>query len=616
MYQLRDYQQECLAKSIARFDAGVWDQLVVKATGTGKGVLIASLPGAYGLCGGRFDGKKMLFLVHREELLSDISNRIAKNNPTLKVGIEQGDKPSADLDCDIICAGVQTIGVHRPKLAKLIPNPDLWDNPDAEVMVPEAFRNKRIERYNPDDFAIIVVDEAHHTTGQTYQNVLKYFGVLKQARTPRKKPDKVLIGFTATPNRADGTGLNKFYSEIVFELNITQAIQRGILVDISAFQVSTEISIAQVSTRQGDFATKELERAVNTPERNALIVAKYKELGKDLPGLAFSVDVQHAKDIAAAFNAAGVSAAHVSYLTPKDERARLIAAFRAGELKILTSSSLLAEGFDEPSATVILMMRPTKSATLFCQCIGRGLRPYPSKEDLAKMLAAGQQPRFIKDSAIVIDFVDLAGKHSLNSLNSLMGIPPKIKLNGEKVLETLEEIEKITSKQQGLQLESANSMEQLRGLAEKVDLFAKPEIPPEIRAISQMAWMKSASGGYVLDFSSTKGADSVHIKENTLGQFVVFKAKNGMRVVANTAQTLAEAVKFGEAQVPEDCRGMMKINAGWANTTPSDKQIGLYSMLYPEVRKQFTDSQAFAAFVKNKYTKGQVSLLITQRNRR
>lgn len=198
---------------------------------TGKGSLVAMLPRFFRLGKERLSGKKMLFVVHRKELLDDIANRIALNNPTLKIGIEQ-EKNWADPDCDIVCASVQTIGINsgnRKQVGDQLDDDGIYSGAASTeagtAVAPEVFSNKRIERWNPDDFSIVVVDEAHHITGQTYQNILKYFQVLKKDPAANN-PRKLLCGFSATPGRADNMGLDGYFQEITYELNIRQAIQR------------------------------------------------------------------------------------------------------------------------------------------------------------------------------------------------------------------------------------------------------------------------------------------------------------------------------------------------------------------------------------------------------
>jgi superfamily II DNA or RNA helicase len=624
IYVPRDYQSECLNSIRSKFREAINRQLIVMATGLGKGSLVAMLPRFFRLGKERLAGKKMLFIVHRKELLDDIANRIALNNPTLKVGIEQ-EKNWADPDCDIVCASVQTIGINsgnRKQVGEQLDGEGIYSGATSieagTAVAPEAFSNKRIERWNPDDFSIVVVDEAHHITGQTYQNILEYFQVLKK-NPAANNPRKLLLGFTATPGRADNMGLDGYFQEITYERNIRQAIQMGSLVGISAFTVSTEVSLDDIKVKQGELEVKELSRTVNTPTRNNLVVDKYIEHGKDLPGLGFCVDVQHAEDLALLFRERGISAEAVSYRTPKDDRARIIKAYKNLEIKVLCSATLLSEGFDSASATVAMLARPTKSRILYTQMLGRVLRPFPSPEYAEQLAAQGQTPPFVKESAIVIDIVDVCSRHNLNTVNTLLGIPPKMKMNGEKAMAVAEEVEKIMAKQPGLKLDTISSLKELKAMSERIDLFSTPEIPDAVKKVSTMAWLPQGVGTFVLNIpksSDPRDPDSLIVRENALGQFDVLRSKNGIRVPVSTEADLKSALSRAEKDVPTNVAGMMSIEAAWRNTTPSDKQITLYASLYPERRRAFASPELFREFVRKSMKKGDLSNLIAARNGR
>jgi len=606
---LRDYQNELLTNAVTRYDGGrgLCKPFVVMATGLGKGEVIAHLPIYFELGEGWLKGKKMLVFVHRDTLLKDLAERIAFYNPGLKVGIDQGENV-ADLDCDVVCASVQTIGTNYYNRSK----PDAPPMLDLGFMfadelpdTPEGFSNKRLERWNPDDFAIVVVDEAHHAAAETYRNVLRYFRVYKPE--PEYNSNRLLMAFSATPSRADNLGLDGIFDEILRnkagDLDILFGIKSGYLCNIEPEQVYTDVSLDDVSTRAGDFATKQLEKAVNTPSRNRLVVNDYLTCGSGLPGLAFTVDVQHSEDLAAAFIEGGVRAAAVSYRTPKAEQKRIIEAYKNFEIQVLVSSSLLLEGFDAPHSTVIMWCRPTKSRTVLVQGIGRGLRPYPKPEDVARFKASGITPPYIKKNCIFRDYVDTCKRHSLVGVNSLFGLPPKMRLD-KPVLETVEEVQQLTLAKPGMKLDGLLSMQDLRSMATKIDLFTVPEIPAEVKKSSSYSWMRTGPGVYSLSLAqSPSGPDALMIQENALGQFDVFSSRNGVR----------QALKFMDTQVPADQRGLVRLTAAWRGGEATDKQIREYARLYPERRKQFNSPEDFIAAVRKQFSKGDVSRLIGAR---
>ena len=167
------------------------------------------------------------------------------------------------------------------------------------------------------------------------------------------------------------------------------------------------IDLSKVKVTHGDFSVKDLEKTVNTPERNAILIEKYRELADGKSGIVFSVDVAHSHAIASEFRRNGITAMPFSGQTPDAERERLLEAHRDGSIKILVSCQALGEGVDMPWAEVGLMARPTKSSLFYTQTIGRLLRPYPAPEDVA----LGKSR--IKDHAIIVDLVDNCKAHNL-----------------------------------------------------------------------------------------------------------------------------------------------------------------------------------------------------------
>jgi hypothetical protein len=168
-------------------------------------------------------------------------------------------------------------------------------------------------------------------------------------------------------------------------------------------EVRTETSVEDVGVHGGDFVAEQLSRVINTEERNQLVVENYLELAADRKALVFAADLKHARDLAAVFKGHGVNATWVSGGTPLSLRRSILEKLRKGELKVIVNCMVFTEGFDEPSLDAILVARPTQSLVLYCQMIGRGLRPYPGKKD-----------------CLFIDFVDNSSRHRLISMQDLL----------------------------------------------------------------------------------------------------------------------------------------------------------------------------------------------------
>jgi superfamily II DNA or RNA helicase len=313
---LRPYQNESLAAIKAAYENGVSRQLVVLPTGSGKTILFARLPETLDMK----PGEQMLVIVHREELCTQSLDKIQHANPSLRVEIEKAEKRAAP-DADIVIASVQSIGRAKET------SKGQWEY------------GPRLRKFNERSFRYVVVDECHHGTASTYQNVLRYFRCLKGM--PNIDNTKLLLGVTATPRRGDCIGLEAIFDRIVFSRNTRDLIEQGWLADCKAFRIWTKHDISGVHTKKGDFDTGELEDTINTPLRNKLIVDKYLELGEGMTAVAFTNSIQHSEDLAAMFTRSGVNAHALSGNTPDKERRDLISSHASGDVQVLASCGVL-----------------------------------------------------------------------------------------------------------------------------------------------------------------------------------------------------------------------------------------------------------------------------------
>lgn len=212
--QLRNYQTECLrAVSDATRD-GISKQLVAIPTGTGKTVIFAHIIRQIAQHGGR-----SLVLVHRDELLSQTEDKLRMIWPEAHVGIIKAAKN--ELDASVIIASVQTIS-----------------------------RKSRLDQLRHIQFDFLVTDEAHHAVATTYQRV--YDALLRDGS------QQLHLGLTATPNRTDQKGLQEVYEKVVYYRSLLEMILAGWLCDLRCVQISTDVVLDSVKTRQGDFAQGEL----------------------------------------------------------------------------------------------------------------------------------------------------------------------------------------------------------------------------------------------------------------------------------------------------------------------------------------------------------------------
>jgi superfamily II DNA or RNA helicase len=454
--QLRKYQEDCLDAIVANYQAGVRHQLCVLDTGLGKTVIFSNLPS-------RLNNGKLLVIAHRDELLSQAIDKIQHWNPTLKVGLEKAEH-HADANSDVIVACSASVG---------------------------RAGSKRLEHFW-DDIGTIVVDECQHILGGSYLNILEDSGVL----LPDSK--KLLVGFTATPRRhnrkrtvqtgmlddEDLLSLKSVFSKITYSFPIRKGIKEGFLSPLHGMRVSTQTNLDSVKVVAGDFAVDQLSAAVNSPERNALVVKTWKENAQNRPTLCFVVDIQHAKDLSETFMRNGVLAQPIYGDDP--QRAEKLKWFEEGKVQVLCNCALLIEGFDSPSVSCVTLARPTRSGSLYTQMIGRGTRLHPGKEN-----------------CLVIDVCDSSKRCSLVTLPSLLGLPPTFDLHGWSVIAAAEEIEKLQEKYPTLNLSELTDLSKVKPFIESIDLFSEP-YSPEVKEFSKLAWMADSAGGYTLQIPEKK----------------------------------------------------------------------------------------------------------------
>lgn len=586
---LRPYQEED-SRAVARLDAeGQRRQLGVQSTGLGKAVLLANLNKYLGR------SKREITLVNREELVRQTVEKYEKYNPGLKVGVEKAGIRSRTSD-DVIVASIQTLG-------------NVAQDEDGVPIY-----NKRIQTLDPDEFDVVVADEGHRFVAAQAKSILKYFNVYRSDER-FNDPSKLLLCLTATPNRADNKGLEEICDTIAFNRDLVWAIQNKWLTDISAWRVNTQIDISDVRISGGDFNDKELTKKINTPERNELVVRKFKEItnGGQKKAVFFVTDVAHAHDLAAELNKGGVKALAVHGGMSDTDRRLALEMHKQRHVLALVNCSLLTEGYDDPSIECVCMVRPTKSGLLYRQCIGRGLRPFPSPEDLAEMRSRGKEPKWIKEHCIVIDFVDVSARHSLITVPTLFGMSSGVDLKGKKVGATVEEFqEKIkalpAAKQTLIQMEQFDDLNKLTGVIEKIDLLAVPSTPPEVQKISELSWVGSQAN-YML---ALPDYTTYSIKPNTLGNFDIYKITKGFSQLAGNASSLNDAIKSVERIIPDDQFQFAKVSAKWKKEPVTGQQVELLQKIDANGVYRHGSIKAYRDFISRNLDKGSASALISK----
>jgi ATP-dependent helicase IRC3 len=527
---LRPYQLASLEAVRSRFVAGVHRQLIALPTGAGKTVCFANLPPLPDLPAGQ-----IMVVAHREELLDQAADKIRKWNPTLTVSIEQADR-FADPNADIIVASVATLG--------------------RKVSARRA-------RFNWDNIVTCVVDEAHHATAQTYVNLLTDGGFLAA------DSNKLLLGVTATPNRADGTPLAEIFDEIVFSYSLRACIEDGWLSDLICFRVNTRTCLDSIRMMAGDFKQDELAEEVNTPERNKIITDAWLKHGIGRQTVVFCVDIQHAVDLAATFQSRGIKADAVWGDDPN--RAEKLAAHRRGDIAVLTNCGVLTEGYDDSELSCVVMARPTKSALLFQQMIGRGTR---LEEGVENRLTHPAPLR--KQNCLILDVIDTSKRHSLATVPSLFGMP-EVDLRGKSVTGSLRTLEDVQRQYPQIDLSGLKDIDDLAKYIESVSLW-EVKFPVEVVEHSKLSWFHTMDG-YVLSMSNREQAT---IKQNILGKFEVSMVLNGQSR-SGTVDSLAVAFHRADATIREhggNLVNMISQTQGWHKDAATPKQLATLRKLY------------------------------------
>jgi superfamily II DNA or RNA helicase len=422
----RPYQQEAYSNAMADLNGKSQSSLVVMPTGTGKTVL-------FGLIARDWPNGKVLVVAHREELIFQAADKI-----------EQicGDRP--DIEMADLRAGQN----------------EIWTNSHVVITsVQTMSRERRQSRFKPEEFGLVIIDEAHHAVATTYKKVLDYFG---------QNPNLKILGVTATPDRADEEALGQVFESVAYDYQIPNAVHDGWLVPIDQQFVYVEgLDLSACKTTAGDLNSGDLARIMEQEEMLHKVVAPTIELAGDRPTLVFASSVAHADRMAEIFNRhQGDSAVCLHGNTPTEDRRRHLERFKRGEFQYLCNCGLFLEGFDCPSIAVVAMARPTKSRALYAQCVGRGTRPLPGlidglngPEDRKRAILSSSKP-----SVLVLDFVGNSGKHKLVTTADILGG----NYSDEVVSRAESEVKK-----KGQQGKSADMLEEIKKAAQQIEEEAK-----------------------------------------------------------------------------------------------------------------------------------------------
>ncbi|MEU3985900.1 DUF3427 domain-containing protein [Streptomyces sp. NPDC026672] len=353
------HQKDMLERlRVEREIRGHHHNLLVAATGTGKTVMAAldyrdlrdrrsqrDQPGG--------TTPRLLFIAHRKEILKQSlrTYREVLDDASFGELLHSGEEPRA------------------------------WKHVFASV---QSLNLQRLEQLDPQQFDVIVIDEFHHATADTYRRVIAHF-----------QPTE-LLGLTATPERMDGHNVQDefFDGRIAAELRLWEALENDLLCPFHYFGLPDGTDLSNLGWQSGTYDRNQLSNLYTGDHARARIVIKQIKDKISHPAamraLGFCVTKAHAHFMARCFREAGFQAEALDSDSPAAVRERTLGDLKAGRIQVIFSVDLFNEGLDIPDVDTLLLLRPTNSATVFLQQLGRGLRRTPNKPVLTVLDFIGQ----------------------------------------------------------------------------------------------------------------------------------------------------------------------------------------------------------------------------------
>lgn len=314
--ELRPYQQEAKQAIFREWDQGHSRTLLVLPTGCGKTIVFAKVAEECVR-----NGDRVLIMAHRGELLDQASDKIAKTTG-LGTAVEKAEQTCLGSWFRIVVGSVQSLQ-----------------------------NENRLNKFDANYFDTIIVDEAHHVLSNSYQKVMEHFSGAK------------VLGVTATPDRGDMRNLGNFFESLAYEYTLPKAIKEGYLSPIKAMTIPLKIDFSNVAVQAGDFKVSDIDTALDPYLHQ--IAQEMKKYCMDRKTVVFLPLVKTSQKFRDILNAEGFHAAECNGST--QARAEILDDFDKGKYNVLCNSMLLTEGWDCPSVDCVIVLRPTKVRSLYCQ---------------------------------------------------------------------------------------------------------------------------------------------------------------------------------------------------------------------------------------------------------
>lgn len=363
--ELRPYQQQAKEAIFREWDQGHSKTLLVLPTGCGKTIVFAKVAEE---CVRH--GDRVLIMAHRGELLEQASDKIAKTTG-LGTAVEKAEQTCLGSWFRIVVGSVQSLQ-----------------------------NENRLKKFDTDYFDTIIVDEAHHVLSNSYQKVMEHFSEAK------------VLGVTATPDRGDMRNLGNFFESLAYEYTLPKAIKEGYLSPIKAMTIPLKIDFSSVSVQAGDFKVSDIDTALDPYLHQ--IAHEMKKYCMDRKTVVFLPLVKTSQKFRDILNSEGFRAAECNGST--QARTEILEDFDKGKYNVLCNSMLLTEGWDCPSVDCVIVLRPTKVRSLYCQMVGRGTRLCEGKENLLLLdfLWHTERHELCHPAALIADSEEVSRKMTEN----------------------------------------------------------------------------------------------------------------------------------------------------------------------------------------------------------
>ena len=347
---LRPRQQSFVERSVSALNE-IGNALSVAPTGAGKTVMFSEIIGRL-LAD---TSLKALVLAHRDELTEQNRAQFQKVNPSVTTSVYDATNKS-------------------------------WEGQVTFAMVPTLAREENLDTMPT--MGLLIIDEAHHSVAETYQRIIN--------RAKKLNENCRIFGVTATPNRSDGMGLRRVFTNVADHISVGELVVTGNLVTPRTFvmEVGVTKKLSSVNKRGGEFDMEAVEEILNTQLINDEVINHWKEKAGDRQTVVFCSTVAHAEAVTEAFSQNGINAVLITGKLGSREREERLGEYARGDAQVVVNVAVLTEGWDHPPTSSVVLLRPSSAKSTMVQMIGRGLRTVDAR----------LYPGVFKSDCVILDF--------------------------------------------------------------------------------------------------------------------------------------------------------------------------------------------------------------------